>query len=697
MPTRLADRIHLERRRRFIGRLPEKTLFLEAVSAPQLPFHVLYVYGAGGIGKTQLFREFMDICQLAEAVPVYIDGRNIEPSTDAFLNCMGNAMRCPDEESPLTRLSAAPRRHVLFIDIFELLSPLDRWLRESFLPQLSENILVVLGSHLSASPGWNADPGWQDMIKIIKLKNFSEEESRAYLSERKVPMENYRRILEFSHGHPLALSLISDLFDQRPDLRFEPEEAPNVIQTLLALFIQKVPGPAHRTALEASSLVGTVTESLLGHLLGFEDVHEIFAWLRNLSFFESNRRGIFPHDLAREALVTDLKWRNPDWYKELHRRARLYFSEKIKESQGEEQRRLLFDLIFLHRDNSIVRPFFNWQESGTILTDEIKERDWPALEKMIVMHEGTESFRWFRFWHEKQPRTSRILRNADQAPCGLITMLDLSRANTAGLEADPATRAILHYLQDKAPLRPGERALFFRFWMASNTYQSVSPTQSQIFVNIIQYYFTTPSLAYSFFPCADPDFWEPILVYADLKRIPEADYKIGDNSYGVFGHDWRVVPPSTWINLLAEREIETDPLAIAPEPAEPLLVLRREDFDNAVKDAFRYYTEPSRLQNNPLLRSRLIAGMANSNVEDQDRLDSLIEAVRSATDSLQDSPRDEKLYRILYRTYLNPAISQEQAAEALGLPFSTYRRHLKAAILKVADKLWQREINGKVG
>jgi hypothetical protein len=34
--------------------------------------------------------------------------------------------------------------------------------------------------------------------------------------------------------------------------------------------------------------------------------------------------GLFPHDLVHEVLVTDLRWHNPDWYADLHRRARIY-------------------------------------------------------------------------------------------------------------------------------------------------------------------------------------------------------------------------------------------------------------------------------------------------------------------------------------------------------------------------------------
>jgi hypothetical protein len=49
------------------------------------------------------------------------------------------------------------------------------------------------------------------------------------------------------------------------------------------------------------------------------------------------------------------------------------------------------------------------------------------------------------------------------------------------------------------------------------------------------------------------------------------------------------------------------------------------------------------------------------------------------------------LYRVLHRTYLQPAASQEAAAEALDLPFGTYRSQLINATKRVIALLWQRE------
>jgi hypothetical protein len=46
------------------------------------------------------------------------------------------------------------------------------------------------------------------------------------------------------------------------------------------------------------------------------------------------------------------------------------------------------------------------------------------------------------------------------------------------------------------------------------------------------------------------------------------------------------------------------------------------------------------------------------------------------------------------RTYVKPAASQEVAADLLGLPFSTYRRHLTQGVERIVAWLWEREIHG---
>lgn len=50
-------------------------------------------------------------------------------------------------------------------------------------------------------------------------------------------------------------------------------------------------------------------------------------------------------------------------------------------------------------------------------------------------------------------------------------------------------------------------------------------------------------------------------------------------------------------------------------------------------------------------------------------------------------------HRALTATYLAGNPGQEAAAERIGVPFSTYRRHLTSGIDRLTDLLWRSELN----
>lgn len=698
MSSRLADRMNATRHGRFVGRATELALFRSALATAELPFCVLHVFGPGGVGKTTLLGEFAHLCDQAQTSAYYVDARHVDPAPECFLSALRPAMGLAPSDSPLEVLAARAGRQVVLIDTYETLAPLDGWLRESFLPQLPEDVLVVLASRHAPSPAWRADPGWQALVHVLPLRNLDPSDSRAYLTKRQVPLAQQQAVLDFTYGHPLALSLVADVFAQRPGIVFQPAAAPDVVKTLLEQLVQKVPGPAHRAALEVCALMRLTTETLLAEVLAMPDAHELFEWLRGLSFIESGPHGLLPHDLAREALAADLRWRNPDWYAELHRRARRYYAGHLQQAGGQEQQRTLFDYIFLHRDNPVVRPFFDWQESGGMLTDVARDGDGEALAAMVARHEGAESARLAAHWFARQAQGVLVLREAPaeagwKPPGGFLAMVALHEASAEDLAADPAAAVAWRYVQHHAPLRPGEGATLFRFWMAGDTYQAVSAAQSLIFVNVVRHYLTTPGVAFTFFPCAEPDFWAPVFAYADLARLPEADFEVGGRRYGVYGHDWRAVPALTWLERLAERESGAAAPAL-PLQSAPLVVLSRPEFTVAVREALRDFARPEALRGNPLLRSRVVVEGTGPRAEVAARAAALQARLKDAAEALQQSPRQDKLYRALYHTYLHPAGTQERAAEVLDLPFSSFRRHLKTGVEQVAEALWRQEIGG---
>lgn len=695
MPPRLADRLSAARHRRFVGRAEELTLFDSALAAPEIPFCLLHLFGPGGVGKTSLLSEFIRRAEARGLTVLALDARDIEPAPDAFLGALRRAMEAAPETSPLAALHAGGRRTVLLVDTYELLEPLDGWIRQTFLPQLPAETLVVLAGRRPPSAGYRDDSSWQDLLRAVSLRNLSPEESRAYLTDRAVPDDQHAAILDFTHGHPLAVSLVADVFAQRGDIRFAPETAPDVIHALLERFVDRSPSATHRAALETCALVRLTTEALLAETLDLPDVHDLFAWLRDLSFIESGSHGLFPHDLAREILAADLRWRNPDRYAEMHQRARAYYTRRLAQTGEQEQQRVLFDYIFLHRDNAVVRPFFEWQETSAVFADTLRDSDLPALIRMVAQHEGEESARTAERWLARQPQGALVFRDAASGassadPAGFLLVVALHQAAKEDIEADPGARAAAAFLRQSAPLRPGEGAALFRFWMARETYQAVSAVQSLIFVNTVRQYLTTPGLAYTFFPCADPQFWGPIFTYTESHHLPAADFTIGGRRYGVYGRDWRSLPPTAWLSLLAEKEVAGGQPVAPPPENQTVLVLSQADFTRAGRDALRHYARPDTLGASPLLRSRMVIDRS----ADSDQITALRKLIVETVESLQATPQQAKLYRALYHTYLHPAPTQGAAAERLDLPFSTYRRHLVAGIEAVTDLLWRQETGG---
>ncbi|MCC6456281.1 MAG: ATP-binding protein [Caldilineaceae bacterium] len=690
MLPRLSDQLRSARRLSIVGRETEKQLFRTTLAAPEPPFYLLYIFGPGGVGKSTLLRELSATAAELQVPQVYIDSRNLEPTPISFTHALANGLALAAPDAIEDRF-ASGERFVLLLDTFEQLLPLERWLRDFLLPQLPARSLIVVAGRHPLSPEWRSDPGWRNLLHQLSLRNLSAEESQLYLTRRKVPEAEQANILSFTHGHPLALSLVADVFNQRPMIHFQPTDVPDVLKVLLEQLVQKVPGPAHRAALEACALVRAMTEGLLSAMLAIPDAHELFDWLRSLSLIESGVQGIFPHDLARDILMADLRWRNPDWYAELHNRARAYYASRLQQVAEHEQQALLYDFVFLHRDNPMVRPFYEWQGSAATLPDRMHKDEFESILAIVQQHEGDESAAQMRFWIERQPESMLVIRGSEQEPLGIALFLALQRINDTDASHDPAIRAAIAFLQRKTPLRVGEIATYFRFWMARDSYQSISPVQSQLFINIVRHYLTTPGLAYTFIPCADSEFWAPLFAYADLARLPELDFVSDGHAYGVYGHDWRIVPPAAWLALMGEREMGTAPIA-PPAAVERLIVLEASDFAAAVQQALKEFTRPLSLRQNPLLRSRLVVDQVGLQADETERINALKRAIRAAADSLQASSRDIKLYRALYHTYLQPAATQELAAEVLDLPFSTYRRHLKASIERLTELLWQQEL-----
>lgn len=686
-PTfRLADRLAAARRERFVGRAAELELFRSALLPAETPFAVLHLYGPGGVGKTTLLREFARLAAENGRPVIRLDGRNIAPSPPEFQLAVQQALGVAGTD--FNRIESHwPPAGVLLIDTYEILAPLDPWLRETFLPRLPGQTLVVLAGRHPPDSAWRTDIDWAGLTQTQLLANLRPDESETYLAIRGIGVQQHQAVINFTHGHPLALSLVADMLSQRdPQTPFSFQTAPDVLQVLLERLVQDVPDAAHRLALQVCTLAWATTEAMLAHIAGAAEAPALFDWLRHFSFVEAGPLGLFPHDLARDVLDADFYWRNPEGYRRLNQRLTYYLYERFIQAGGAEQQRIWFDLLYLARRNPFIKPYFDWTTFHSAYAEPAAAADTPAILAMVQQHEGEASARIADYWLRRQPEAFKVFRNVAGELIGFMAHLALHQATPADEAADPAVPAALNFARRFGPARPGEELVHLRFWMDREAYQGLSAALNLSAINSTIYWTTHPRLAWNFLAAADPDFHQPHFSGINFRRSPEADFEVDGRRYGVFSHDWRVEPASAWLAMKAERYPQTD---ITPEQVEaalpvPLLVLSQAEFEAAVRQALRDYTRPDLLAANPLLRSRLAAGASAATT--------LQALLQEAAATLTANPRDEKLYRAIYQTYLDPAPTQEQAAERLNLPFNTYRYHLTNGIKRIVEWLWQREL-----
>jgi hypothetical protein len=692
---RVTDRLAVARYQRFVGRTAEIDLFRQALLSPQPPFAVLHVHGPGGIGKSALLREYGRVAGELGLPTIWLDGRDLDPSPSDFLYALGQALGLEQDASPQAALAAQPHG-VLFVDTYETLASLDAWMRETLVPQLPSGFLVVLAGRDPLGTGWRADPGWQELVRVVSLRNLSPDESRLYLDKLGIPDTQHPGVLAFTHGHPLALALVTDMLAREGGREsFLPEHAPDVMQALLERFVHQIPSERHRAALEVCAHTRVTTEALLAETIGEEHASELFAWLRTLSFVEQGPQGVFPHDVAREVLDADLRWRNPEDYRELHSRVRRHVVRTLQETSGREQQRAAFDLLYLHRGNPIIRPIHDWDALTAGYAEPAAPADLPDILSLVHRHEGAASAEIAAYWAERQLGSFTICRGAGGEVIGFVAALLLRQATPEDLVTDPAIAAAWDFASRHGPVRPGEELIYHRFQMGRDTYQAVSPAMNVMAMTCALHWVTNHRLAWSFLAVAEPDIWHPVFTYLNLQRSPEAGFAVDARSYTVYTHDWRRESAPVWLNVMSKREMATGleiPAGEASRPA-PLVVLSEPEFIAAARQALRDYTRPGALAKNPLLRSRLTVDQATGEPTPA-VLQSLI---REAAAQLRGNPRTEKLYRAIRHTYLEPAATQELAAELLGLPFSSYRRHLTAGVEYITRWLWQRELHGSHG
>jgi hypothetical protein len=640
-PT-LAQRVAAARRRAFVGRAAEIELFRQAVKAPgEPPFTVLHVHGPGGIGKSALLRMFADIA--SRLLVVEVDARDLAPGPDAL-------------RAALAPLGAADSRAVLLVDTYELLAPLDALLRDELLPALPSDVVVVLAGRRPPDPRWTSDPGWRELVRVLPLSPLSAAEAAGYLAAVRMPDGERERVLAFCSGYPLALVMAQELAGSGTGV---PERLiePGTVGALVSRLVDAAPSAVHRRALQVCALARCTDAALLADVL---DAPELLDWLRTQPYVETGPRGVFPHDIVRDVLVADLRWRDRRAATALEAAVRRSMLGRLR-SGGAVRDDAVLDFLFNLRHNPVARGFYDWDAFGAVPAAPYRAADRTAVRELLTRQLGVEAAAPVARWLDVAPEAFVVLREGGTVR-GTVCWLVLHELPAEAIRADPVAAAVWAWAR-RSGLRDGQQVTLLRYLTDRHADQHASPTVDAASVLHIRQVLTRRDLAVDALVTTDPDYLHPLWGQIQYDRRPELDAVLGGRRFAVFARDWRQQTPRSgvWSDVA---------------PARTLLPAPEHEIVDAVRAALRDLARPDLLARNPLIALGVAA--------DGDALRArLVDAVAQ----LRGHPRDEKLYRALDRTYLRPAATQELAAEVLDLPFSTYRRHLTQGVARVAALL----------
>ncbi|MBP0458855.1 AAA family ATPase [Streptomyces montanisoli] len=682
-PTSLGEHLDAARSRAFVGRAGELALFRSVLTGCAHQFNVMFLTGPGGIGKSALLRRYAAEARTAGRTVVGIDARTGGSTPASF------------------EAGAAPvfteRGAVLLVDAVESRGYLEDWLREEFLPRLPPGVLVVIAGRRPPGDAWRGDPGWDEVLRVVAVDGLPRADAVALLDARGVARDRQAGIVSFAGGNPLALSLAaetagSDAADSDGAARpgaWVP--AQDVIATLVSRVVGEVPSPEHRQALEVCAHVQVTTEELLRATLPGADASALFAWLRGLPFIEAGPHGLVPHDVVRGILGADLRWRDPQRHEAMGRRILGHLTERLRQppvsgpAGAASVRALAAAVLHLRHDAfdgrlSATRPHEAYE-------DVTRPEDHAAVLGLLADRGGAQDVAAARHWLDVQPGAFTVYRSSATGELtGFMAWLRLSEPRSADTAADPVVARAWAHAGRAAPLLAGEHLAIARF--GARRVEDPSAEGRLMSARTVAEFLGGRGLAWTYFVAGDGGAFPRSAPFAGPAALPPV--RVGDRLHGLFAADRRALSTDEVLSRVRQaapahdqRPGDGPPATDGRWPSDPARPMARADFDAAVRDALRAWHRPDALAANPLAR-----GGPHATGDRAGRAESLRGSLARAVEQLRGDRQGDKLHRAVSAAFFEGPVTQEAAAERLGIPFSTYRRHLARGLARVCELLW---------
>ncbi len=642
LPRRtLADRLEDRERSRFAGREDEVAFIERCLDFDDPPASVVHICGPGGVGKSSLLREVARRARDRGIRVASIDGRELGPAPGAL-------------EARLRKEEDADQLLVL-LDSYERMAALDSYIRHDALPELPHRTLVLIAGRGAPDPAWFTG-GWETVTARIDLKALPPHEASHLLAKRGLTDGRVNAIVDWADGSPLALALAADaaIADADWNAASAPDR-PEILRALLHRLVETELHDIRPSALGIAIVARNVTLDLLRTVLPGEDPELAYRQLSELSITEPLGTGLTMHELARKALLADLRLRNPVLEHDLRRRVTDYLcSRGIAGDQV-----LLIEMAHLV-ENPLLRWGFSWDGYVSFRIDSVRPGDADRIEELTA--EG-ERLWWqlTRRYFDEAPDRVAIARDLSGRICGFLVSMSLATA-PAFADDDPLAGPWLADARRNAAL--GDSVM----WHAAVDFTRGKVQAMLGIAGVLRCGSLSPRFAYLPIDAKLPGAVE-FAQALGAAHLADLDARLADDVVQCYRLDYG---PGGIFTFMRD-QIYSELGLPAPAPASlPVADLE------TVRDILKNFRVPRELARSPLARGSSI----------QERAESVQQLVWQAADEAFGDSESERLLRdVLVAGYLQPLRSHEAAASKLLLSRAAYFRRLRTAVERLAEHM----------
>lgn len=488
---RIAVRIDQLERHYLVGRDPELQYFLQQLTGGGPQGRILNLYGTGGVGKSYLIDEFRRLAVNANAVFLLMDSRGFSHTPQDFCTQLLRMLGHPVEKlkelvepqallelcQDILRDRASKQKLVLALDTFEDIGDMEHWLRETLLPQMHPDILLVISGRFPLQGAWLSSPAWRHWIHRMPVGELDYDSVTQYLERSGITYQPMiKQIWMKTRGHPLTLSLIVSTTMVQNIQGLDEVDGTEVFEHIVSTWMKEVPDDQLRELVETAAVLRHFNQELLSYVLDRPVKTDLFQSLVGLSFIRRVDRGWILHDLMREAIGLELRLRQPEHHDSLWMRCIKYYygllthSSKRKATawEGVEWYYYIGDHVVRNFCYQRLTPYrieplspSNWAEAEQYMStrrSDPKEISVPLqnpdtgerLEYTITKEEGLYPLKHIDLQelYDLDPGIVKLMRDQHGAVCGLTAIIPIHAGTLDYLQTHPLSSVYFQHLRE---------------------------------------------------------------------------------------------------------------------------------------------------------------------------------------------------------------------------------------------------------